>query len=194
MQTRCLLATLAGISTSLQKPNRELTARERRFVSAYLLTANGKEAAEQAGYSTNGAKVTACRLLKLPHIQAALQRRRGHVEANLDNPGDIEAARLLTELSVIAFSDVRDLFDERGKLRPIHELPEGPARALASIEVSRVEHGDDPPETIVKVKQWDKLRAIELIGKLRGLFPSEKHLHGHVHMTLEQLVAGHAGD
>lgn len=128
--------------------------------------------------------MTASRLLAKPNIVAELANKRAIVSAD----AAIEANDLLRELAAIAFSDVRQLYDEHGNLRPITQLEDAPARAIAAIEVSRIEHKDEPSETIVKVKQWDKLRAIELIGKLRGLFPSEKHLHGHVHVTLEDAL------
>ena len=52
---------------------------------------------------------------------------------------------------------------------------------------------------MIKVRQWDKLRALELIGKLRGFF-TEKHEHQvltpkpvihHEHVTVVELEGGH---
>ena len=54
-------------------------------------------------------------------------------------------------------------------------------------------------ECVIKVRQWDKLRALELIGKLRGFF-TEKHEHQvltpkpvihHEHVTVVELEGGH---
>jgi len=49
-----------------------LTSRQQRFVSEYVVCANAAEAARRAGYSGNGAKVTACRLLTNPNLKAAI--------------------------------------------------------------------------------------------------------------------------
>ena len=98
----------------------------------------------------------------------------------MDIESDIQVGQLLTELAVVAFSDVRRLFDEHGHLRAITELEDGPARAVASIEVAREttrREGDmSIKERVIRVRQWDKLRALELIAKIRGML-TEKHEH-----------------
>lgn len=53
-----------------------LTARQRRFVAEYATCANASEAARRAGYSANGAKVTACRLLTNPNLQTAIAEEK----------------------------------------------------------------------------------------------------------------------
>lgn len=156
-----------------------LTAREQRFVNAYLGEAagNGGKAAILAGYKKAGSRVAATRLLKKPAVRDAIANK----QQRLDNTSDITIDRVLTELSAIAFSDVRALFDDAGNLRPPHALSPDVARAVASIEVTKqrtFKAGETTSEEwLHKVKQWDKLRAIELIAKLRGMFPSEKHEH-----------------
>ena len=54
---------------------RELTERQRRFVDAYLLSRNARQAARDAGYSPARAGMTGSDLLKRPHIVAALRAR-----------------------------------------------------------------------------------------------------------------------
>lgn len=53
-----------------------LSARQQRFVAEYATCANASEAARRAGYSANGAKVTACRLLTNPNLQAAIAEEK----------------------------------------------------------------------------------------------------------------------
>jgi phage terminase small subunit len=53
-----------------------LTSKQARFVSEYLLDANGTQAAIRAGYSESGARVTAYRLLTNDAICGALQARQ----------------------------------------------------------------------------------------------------------------------
>jgi phage terminase small subunit len=52
---------------------RQLTAKQRRFVEFYVQLWNASEAARQAGY--NHVSGNSFRLLNLPHIQAAIQQR-----------------------------------------------------------------------------------------------------------------------
>ncbi|ORO08975.1 terminase small subunit, partial [Staphylococcus aureus] len=47
----------------------ELTAKQARFVNEYIRTLNVTQSAIKAGYNANSAHVTACRLLKKPHIK-----------------------------------------------------------------------------------------------------------------------------
>jgi hypothetical protein len=158
-----------------------LTAREQRFVNAYMGVAagEGKKAAEVAGYSKTCSHVTASRLLKKPHIQAAI----AHKQAKHATKAEIDMSHILAELQTIAFSDVRALFNDAGNLHPIHDLSDAAARALSSVEVNRekrrtISNGAVAVEEyVVKVKQWDKLRALEMIAKLRGMFPADKVEH-----------------
>lgn len=157
-----------------------LTAREQRFVNAYLGEAagNGQKAAELAGYAKKSARITASKLLKKANIRAALANK----QSRLNEKSEIAVDRVLSELAAVAFSDVRVLFDDAGNLRPVQQLSDEAARALASVEVAREkttrrtgsETDVKVEESVVKVKQWDKLRALEMIAKLRGMFPNEK--------------------
>jgi len=71
---------------------------------------------------------------------------------------------VLEELAAIGFANASDyLFVEDGVLtiRPTRQLPPGAGAAIASIE--RTSGG-------LKLKLYDKLRALELLGKHVGLF------------------------
>lgn len=61
-----------------------LTPRQQKFVEAYALDRNAARAARSAGYSPNGAKVTACRLLTNPNLQAALADREAELAVRLE--------------------------------------------------------------------------------------------------------------
>lgn len=58
---------------------RRLNQRQRSFVAYYGSTPSAAYAARQAGYSPNGAKVQAHRLLTRPEVQAALRWDRGEM-------------------------------------------------------------------------------------------------------------------
>ena len=72
--------------------------------------------------------------------------------------------RILEELQSIAFSMATDYLiakDNSLTVRNTEELPQGAGAAIASIERS---------STGLKVKFYDKLKALELLGKCCGLF------------------------
>lgn len=67
--------------------------------------------------------------------------------------------------------DPRALFDTAGNLRPIHQLTEDEAWAIAGFDVVRrnLEGGDGHSDTIVKIKLIDRGRYVELAAKHQGM-------------------------
>ena len=53
-----------------------LTARQTKFVDEYIVSGNAAAAARAAGYSENGAKVTACRMLTKANLKAAIAAKQ----------------------------------------------------------------------------------------------------------------------
>lgn len=178
---------------------KKLSERERRFVEAYMGQAQGNatKAAELAGYSVKSAGRIGFRLSKKVHIQAAIGLRQD----KLSEKTGVTAERVIAELGLIAFSDIRGLFDEHGKLRPINELPEDIARTLASVEVSRerikVRTADKEEitteEALVKVRSWDKVQALQLLARKFGLL-HDKVDHKHTFSLEDVLEASRSVD
>jgi len=72
------------------------------------------------------------------------------------------------ELGQIAYADIRGIYTESGSLRPISEWPAGAAASIASIKTKRYLEGSGNNAEmveVVEVKRYDKIKAIELIGK-----------------------------
>jgi phage terminase small subunit len=84
----------------------------------------------------------------------------------------IDPDRLLRETASLAYLNPKDLYDEQGRLRPIHDLPDHVAAAIAGIEVVRgnVDKGDGQFDTVLKVKHWDKTRAIDMLMRHLALY------------------------
>lgn len=79
----------------------------------------------------------------------------------------------------MAFADVRQLFDVDGHLRPLQDLTDEQAAAIASIEVltKNVSGADGHTDTIHKIKCWDKTKSLELLAKHFALL-TERVEHG----------------
>ena len=136
-----------------------LTPKQERFVDEYLVDLNGKQAAIRAGYSPTCAEVTASRLLRNAKVAAAVaEARQERAERTA-----ITQDGVVQELACIAFSDVRELFDEQGNPLPPHRLPDHVRGAVASVTV-----GEDARS--VRIQMCDKLRALALLAKHLGLF------------------------
>lgn len=75
--------------------------------------------------------------------------------------------RVLEELRRLAFSDIRELFDDKGNLRPLHTLTAEQAACIAGVEVviKNAKAGDNQTDTVHKIKIWDKNRTLEMLAK-----------------------------
>ena len=141
---------------------RNLSPKQARFVAEYLVDLNGTQAAIRAGYSPKTANEQAARLLAKASIFEAVQTG----QAKRFNKLGITAERVLSEFARIGFSDVRNVFDETGRLLPPGQLTDETAASIASVEVVREttrKHGEASiTEQVTKVKAWDKVRALRI--------------------------------
>lgn len=95
----------------------------------------------------------------------------------------VTGQRILEELAAIGFARATDyLAVEDGELtvRDTSELSEAQGAAIAAIE--RGTGG-------VKLKFYDKLRALELLGKVTGLFDGQHDARQQENNLLEAIVA-----
>lgn len=152
-----------------------LTPKQQRFVREYLIDLNATAAYRRAGYESVGsaAEANASRLMRndkvAAAIEAAMQAREGRTE--------ITADRVLREVARIALSDVRKLFAADGSLRPVRELDDDAAAALAAVDVVEDFAGG---KTTKKVRLWDKKGALELLGRHLGLFAEKLKVEAEV--------------
>jgi len=98
----------------------------------------------------------------------------------------------ISELTFLSRFDLRRLYDENGRLKPMNKLDAQTARAISGAEVDEMfgsgeEAGVQVGET-KKVKLWDKLKALDMIGRHRGHMVEKHEVSGK--LTLEDLVSG----
>lgn len=144
-----------------------LNDRQRRFALEYLIDRNGKQAAIRAGYSAKTAEQQGSKLLRNPKVLSIVGAAMDKQEKKLGLEGD----RVIEELMRLAFVNLKDALDPvTGQPLPVHQMPEDVQRALNTIEIDALPGKDGQPVTRVgKLKMSDKLRALELLGKLRKL-------------------------
>lgn len=158
------------MSAQLAAPKKPaLTARQESFARAYATHFNASRAAIQAGYSKATAFVTGTQVKALPQVQARI--------AELLEPHrrefEVTRERTLLELARIAYADIRELYDENGQLRPIHELEDHVAATIASVEEERRTEGRGEDAVDIrtkKVKTHDKMKALEMLSKHLQLY------------------------
>lgn len=103
---------------------------------------------------------------------------------------------LLRELRSIATSDLREAFDDAGKLKHPSQWPDSIARAVAGLEVFEEFAGKGDDREYIgdtkKLKLWDKTKSLELIGKTMALFVDKKE-HS-LDSSLEDILAASWGN
>ncbi len=149
----------------------KLTIKQERFVMEYVATGNAT-AAYRAVYNCQRMKPetvnrAAKELLDHPNISPRIKAVQSEVAEKLLVSDD----SVLKEHARIAFSDIRRLFDESGRLQKVHELDADTAAAISSFKIS-VKKGKDTG-TIVEVKLWPKTNALQALSKSLGLFEQD---------------------
>lgn len=155
------------------------TGNPEKFAREYIIDLNGLQAAIRAGYAEKSAHVQASRLLRNDKVKTLI----AELTEKKFNKLDISAERILQELARLAFVDIRNLFDANGGLKPITELDEDTARAIAGIDHEKLfEHfGKGQAKhvgTTAKIKLADKTRALQLLGQYRKLFTEKVEVTG----------------
>lgn len=140
-----------------------MTPKQALFVAEYRKDLNATQAAIRAGYSPRTAYSVGQENLTKPEIAKALAEQ---TQISLDR-AELTAARTLEAIRRPLVADVRKLFDDQGKLRPITSLDDESAALIAGFEVivKNAEAGDGHMDTVHKVKIVDRARYVEMAAK-----------------------------
>lgn len=180
-----------------------LTAKQSRFVEAYLLEPNGTKAALAAGYSQSGAAVEASRLLSHPKVVAELERRRSHLSVK----SGVTPERVMAELAKIGFSDIRQVIEWRSHVTQLDEDEDGEPRLNVANEVTIKDSSELTPEVAasiaevsqtkdgaLKIKMHDKLGALTKMGQHLGMFrPAVPEAPGKKEAAQAGAITAHRG-
>lgn len=174
---------------------KELTAKEKLFCLEYLKDFNATQAATRAGYSEKSAKEIGYENLTKPHIQFHLYT----VMQKVFSKAEDKVTKIIQELELIAFSDIADVIDwdqsvthtnwETGaktKKRAIN-LKSKKELGEKSRFISEISESETMYDIKRKVKLYDKLKAIELLGKYHKIF-ADRVEHSNPDGTLKPLV------
>lgn len=131
----------------------ELTKKQRRFVEELLIDMNASAAYRRAGFKSKNADVHAHLMMSYPQVKAAVDAA---VSARAQRVG-ATADEVLRELRRIGHVDPVEIVSDTGALRALRDIPEDTRRAIASYEVD--------VDGIVKIKFWDKTKALEMEAK-----------------------------
>lgn len=163
-----------------------LTDREERFCHEYMRTGVIVEAYRRVyTVGTTTSKLTVYSnshdVFIRPHVQAYIKQ----LQALSETYATVTKAMVLSELAKLAFLDPRNLYDETGELKPVHELDDMAAAGVAEINYETIKVLEDDPDDLVgepqkkimvlkrvpkKIKLVDKRGALADLGKSLGMF------------------------
>lgn len=141
-----------------------LNDKQKRFADEYLIDLNATQAAIRAGYSPKTAYSQGHRLLQYPAVKGYIGSQQERLQEKLE----ISREMVIGEIAKIAFCDIRGVLDwsENGvALLPSSRISDEVAASIA--EVKTMSSG-------ISVKQYDKLRALDLISKVLGFYEDSK--------------------
>lgn len=141
-----------------------LTAKQQRFVEEYLIDLNATQSAIRAGYSVKNAGKIGSELLQKTRIKSAVDKAL----AIRSRRTGINQDRVLLELAKVAFLNSVDMINmDEATIRG--DANREDTAAIASVKVKRIPT-EDGDITEREVKTYDKLKALELLGKHLGMF------------------------
>jgi phage terminase small subunit len=182
---------------------KKLTAKQQRFCDEYLIDLNATQAAIRAGYSEKTACEQGARLLANVKIQKYLQKRKtDRIERT-----EITQDMVLCELANIAFSNATDyaavvekdatIQCENGALMPLYDAEGNPVkyRTVEPVLTADLTEKQKRALSVIKkgrdgfeIKPYDKIRALELLGKHLGMFTEKVELTGEVNNPMAGLT------
>lgn len=147
----------------------KLLPRHEEFCLHYISNGNNAtRAAIAAGFAESNAKQTGHRLLHDPliekRVRELLTEKHKRLHMNTDE--------ILARIALVARADPRGLYNEDGSLKPVHELDDAAAAAVAGIEV--LEEFDGTGKDRVKVGETKKVRLRDPMAALRLLAEHKK--------------------
>ena len=145
---------------------RKLTKQQQNFVDEYVKdsTRNATECVTRAGYDTKYPEKMATQLLDNTRIMEEINKiRQPAMEKN-----KVTQDKIINELALVAFNDMKEFAEWKDRniiLKDSNELGDM-SRAVSSISETLNNRGDKA----LKVKLYDKLKALELLGKYFNMF------------------------
>lgn len=155
-----------------------MTKKQKRFVEEYLIDLNATQAAIRAGYSPDTAQQMGSENLSKPVIKNVIDK----AIAERSRRTGINQDRVIQEIAKLAFLNPIDVIDmDEATIKG--EANRDDTACIASVKV-KVIPGEDGNITEREVKTYDKLKALELLGKHLGMFTDKLKMEGNVPVVI----------
>lgn len=175
----------------MPKENNKLSPKQKLFVDKYVAYGfNGHRAAVDAGYSEKTADVQASKMLRIPKIKNYLAERIKYVITNTDEL----SIQLIEKLKIIAFSDIRDIMawgaEGDVSLIPSEMLSKETTYTISEVSTKPYLDKDGVAQAYAfKVKQVDKLKALEMLSRFVELYEVNKDKDSEEELTASERLS-----
>ena len=149
----------------------KLTPKQEVFVNEYLVDLNATQAAIRAGYSVRNAGKIGPELLGKTRVKAAIDKAM----AERSRRTGINQDRVLRELAKVAFVNATDVIN-MDEATVKGDANRDDTATIASVKVKTIPT-DDGDIVEMEVKTYDKLKALELLGKHMGMFTDKLNVN-----------------
>ena len=164
-----------------EKPNKQLTQKQKVFCCEYIFDWNATRAAKAAGYSEDTAGSIGHENLTKPEIKAYIKELQG----DLEKTAGLSRLRVLKEHEKIAFSSIANLHNTWITRKEFDILTEEQKASIEEISTqTRFEksYADNPDGEVmqidyVKIKLYSKQKSLDSISKMLGYNEPEKIEH-----------------
>ena len=179
----------------------KLTAKQQRFCDEYLIDLNATQAAIRAGYSEKNADKIGSELLGKTRVAEYIAERKADRMARTEITQDM----VLRELANIAFSNAADyanviekqaMVEVDGNMIPVLDENGNPVmyRTVEPTLTERLTEEQKRALAVIKkgrdgfeVKPYDKVRALELLGKHLGMWTEKVEVESKIQSPYDEL-------
>lgn len=155
-----------------------LTKKQQMFVDEYLIDLNATQAAIRAGYSPTSARQIADENLSKHDIKNSIEKAL----AERSRRTGVNADRIIQELAKLAFINPTDVINmDEATIKG--DANRDDTAAISSVKVKRIPT-DSGEITEREVKTYDKIKALELLGKHIGMFSDRLKVEGAIPIVI----------
>lgn len=156
----------------------KLTAKQKRFIEEYLIDLNATQASIRAGYSPETAKEIGCENLTKPNIKNEIDK----AIAERSKRTGINQDRVLREIAKIAFVNPSDVINFN-QATVKENASDDDLAVISGIKIKSIptEDGDIQER---EVKLYDKLKALDMLGKHLGMFTDKVDINNNSTITI----------
>lgn len=151
----------------------KLRKEHNEFARLYAITGRIGSSAKEIGIK----RITAYKYMKRDDVLEAVEYWKEQHAGKLE----LSEQRIMAEYTAIATSNIADLFDDAGEVRPIQEVPEPLQHCIKRVR-KRV---DKDGGVTWDIHLWEKLEALNRLSEIKGITAGEGNGQVNVNINVD---------